>query len=148
VPARPLVSRQQVPLERVSERTLEMRIRTSIEAFVAAWNERDPERRMRLIEQGCAEDVAVRTPGRRIDGRAALDALMADFQRRQPDKRAVFTSGVDVQGHSFRYAGMIEDAITNARGGETFDAGACDDDGRIRFLLSFVGAELPQIMGT
>jgi hypothetical protein len=120
----------------------EARIRASIAAYVAAWNEHDAAKRTRLIEQACAADVLMRTPGRRIDGRAALDALIADFQRRQPGKRAVFSSGVDVQGCAFRYAGLVEDA-GGARGGETFDAGECDDDGRIRLLLSFVGAALP-----
>jgi hypothetical protein len=85
---------------------------------------------MRLIEQDCAEDLRMRTSGKRIDGRGALDALIADFQRRR-----------DIQGHVFRYAGIVEGS-TVARG-DAFDAGECDDDGRIRFLLTFVGAALP-----
>ena len=121
---------------------IEARIRASIETYVAAWNEYDAAQRMRLIEQACARDVLMRTPGRRVEGCAALDALMADFQRRQPGMRAVFSSAIDVQGYAFRYAGMVEDA-TGARRGETFDAGECDEDGRIRVLLTFVGAGLP-----
>jgi hypothetical protein len=114
---------------------METRIRASIAAFVAAWNEHDPAERMRLIEQACAEDLVLRTPGRRIHGRGELDALMADFQRRRPGERAVFASAVDVQGSLFRYSGIVE----GASGGESFDAGECDDAGRIRLLLSFVG---------
>ena len=48
---------------------IEARIRASIEAYVAAWNEHDAAQRMRLIEQGCAEDLVMRTPGKRINGR-------------------------------------------------------------------------------
>jgi hypothetical protein len=121
---------------------LDARIRTSIEAYVAAWNELDGAERARLIERACAEDVLVRTPGRRVVGRAGLDALMADFQGRRPGARAVFSSAVDVQGHVFRYAGVVEDA-TGARAGESFDAGECDDEGRIRVLLTFTGTTLP-----
>ncbi len=118
------------------------RIRASIEAYVAAWNERDAAQRIRLIEQACAEDLRMRTPGKRIDGRAELDALIADFQVRRPGERAVLLSIIDVQGHVFRFAGRVEGgAITP--GGNAFDAGECDDDGRIRVLLSFVGADLP-----
>ena len=84
----------------------------------------------------------MRTPGKRIDGRGELDALIADFQERRPGERAVLSSAVDVQGNVFRYAGMVEGS-TRARGGEVFDAGECDDDGRIRLLLTFVGAVLP-----
>lgn len=119
----------------------EARIRASIEAYVAAWNEHDAARRMRLIEQACAEDLAMRTPGRRVDGRGQLDALIADFQARRPDLRAVFTSAIDVQGHVFRYAGVAEGPHGPA--GETLDTGECDDDGRIRVLLTFVGSALP-----
>ncbi|HSO34606.1 MAG TPA: nuclear transport factor 2 family protein [Labilithrix sp.] len=118
------------------------RIRASIEAYIAAWNEHDAARRMRLIEQACAEDLRMRTPGKRIDGRAELDALIADFQQRRPGERAVLASAVDLQGHVFRYAGVVEGSPT-ARAGETFDAGECDENGRIRLLLSFVGAALP-----
>lgn len=120
----------------------EARIRASIEAYVAAWNERDAAQRMKLIERACAEDLLMRTPGKRIAGRAELDALITDFQRRLPGARAVFASAIDVQGTVFRYSGVVEGA-TLPNGGEAFDAGACDDDGRIRVLLSFVGAALP-----
>jgi hypothetical protein len=120
---------------------IEARIRATIEVYVAAWNERDPAQRMRLIEQACAEDLLMRTPGKRIDGRAQLDALIADFQQRRPGERAVLSSAVDVQGNAFRYAGIVEGS-TIARG-DTLDAGECDEDGRIRLLLSFVGAGLP-----
>lgn len=121
---------------------IEARIRASIEAYVAAWNEHDATQRMRLIEHACAEDLLMRTPGKRIDGRGQLDALIADFQQRRPRERAVLSSAVDVQGNVFRYVGIVEGS-TSARGGETFDAGECDEDGRIRLLLSFVGAALP-----
>lgn len=118
------------------------RIRASIEAYVAAWNEHDATKRMQLIEQACAEDVHLRTPGKPIDGRQALDALMVDFQKRRPGSRAVFSSGIDIQGSVFRYTGVAEDSA-GARGGEAFDAGECDEEGRIRFLLSFVGTSVP-----
>jgi hypothetical protein len=121
---------------------IEARIRASIEAYVAAWNEHDAAQRVRLIAQACAEDLRMRTPGKRIEGRGELDALIADFQRRRPGARAVLSSAIDVQGTVFRYAGIVEGA-TIAGGGETFDAGECDDEGRIRLLLSFVGAALP-----
>jgi hypothetical protein len=120
----------------------ETRIRASVQAFVAAWNEEDAARRTRLIEQACTDDLLLVTPGKRIDGRAELDALIADFQRRSPGWRAVFTSAIDVQGNLFRYTGVVENE-TLTRGGDAFDAGECDDDGRIRVLLTFVGATLP-----
>jgi hypothetical protein len=117
---------------------IEKSMRASIDAYIAAWNEHDRARRMRLIEQGCAEHLLMRTPGKRIEGRGELDALIADFRRRRPGERAVLSSDVDVQGTPFRFSGVVEGAA-GARAGESFDAGECDEDGRIRLLLSFAG---------
>ncbi len=118
------------------------RIRASIEAYIAAWNEPDSASRAQLLERACADDLVVRTGGKRMIGRGELDALIVDFQRRRPGNRAVLASVVDVQGGLFRYAGVVE-APTGARGGDAFDAGECDADGRIRVLFTFVGASLP-----
>src|SRR5262249_48945912 len=108
--------------------------------YIAAWNERDATRRMRLLEQACADDLVLRTSGRRVGGRAELDAMIAAFQRRCPGDRAVLSSPIDVQGNLFRYTGIVEGPTV----GDAFDAGECDDDGRIRVLLTFVGAALPR----
>lgn len=120
---------------------MEAQIRASIEAYIAAWNELDGVRRKHLLEQACTEDLVLLTPGRRIDGRRELDAMMADYQRRRPGERAALASGIDVQGHIFRYAGKIEGASVDR--GETFDAGECTHEGRIRVLFTFVGSALP-----
>ncbi len=117
------------------------RIQANIEAYVAAWNEHDAAVRMQLVAKSCTGDVVMCTAGRRIRGHAELDAMMADFQRRRPHWRAVFSSAIDVQGNLFRYTGAVEGP--SAAGGDAFDAGECDDDGRIRLLLTFVGAGLP-----
>ena len=47
---------------------IEARIRASIEAYVAACNVHDAAQRMRLIEQACAEDLLMRTPGNACSG--------------------------------------------------------------------------------
>jgi hypothetical protein len=122
--------------------TDEARIRASIDAYIAAWNERDAGLRMQLVERACAADLVMRTPGRRVEGRRALDALMADFQARCPGARAVLASGIDIQGSVFRYVGVVE-GVTLPRNGEAFDAGECDDAAQIRTLLTFVGASPP-----
>ena len=118
------------------------RIRANIEAYIAAWNEHDAAKRLRLLERACADDFVMQTPGRRIAGRVELDALIGDFQRRRPGLRAVLSSGIDVQGTVFRYAGVVEGS-QDTGAGETFDAGECDDEGRIRLLLTFGGVALP-----
>ena len=120
---------------------IETRIRASIEAYAAAWNEHDPAQRGRLIEQACAEDLVMRTSRARIEGRSALDALIADFQKRHPGASVVFTSDIDIQGDLFRFSGRVE--ASTIAGGAALDAGECGEDGRIRLLLTFIGATLP-----
>ena len=119
----------------------EARIRASIEAYVAAWNERDAAQRMRLIEQACAEDLHMRTPGKRIDGRAQLDALIADFQDGARESARSSRAPSTSRATSFAIPGSSK-ARRSLRG-DTLDVGECDEDGRIRLLLTFVGAALP-----
>jgi hypothetical protein len=117
------------------------RVRSSIEAYVAAWNERDPEARALLIERACADDLRILTPGRCIRGRAGLGALIAEFQKRRPGDRACLASAIEINERTFRYVGVVE-----SEGGaplENLDAGEHDAEGRILLVLTFAGAALP-----
>ncbi len=117
------------------------RVRSSIEAYVAAWNEHDSEARARLVERACAHEFRLLTPGRCIRGRAGLDALIAEFQKRRPDARARLTSAVEIHESTFRYVGVVE-----GEGGappENLDTGEHDAEGRILLVLTFAGAALP-----
>lgn len=116
-------------------------IRANIEAYVAAWNEGDETKRRGLLERSCAAAVVLRTGGRSVVGCDALGAMIADFQRRCPGQRAAFVGAIDVQGSLFRYAGAVEGSAGPAP--TAFDAGACDAEGKIEILLTFVGADRP-----
>lgn len=122
----------------------EARIRSKIDAYVAAWNEQDAARRRQLIEQCCAPDLRILAPGQRVRGHAELDALIADFHRRRPGDVGVLSSAVEVHGNVFRFAARISGS-TVAEPVEMLDAGECADDGRIRLILSFVGAAPPPV---
>ncbi len=119
----------------------ENRVRSSIDAYIAAWNEHDREARARLLERACADDFRLLTPGRCIRGRAGLDALMADFQRRRPGDRARLTSAVEINESTFRFVGVV-DRVDGAPL-DNLDAGEHDAEGRIVLILTFPGAVLP-----
>ncbi|MCA9556772.1 MAG: hypothetical protein KC933_42505, partial [Myxococcales bacterium] len=68
----------------------------------------------------------------------ALLALITEFQERRPHLRAVLSSDIDIQGHLFRYLGVLENERGEPVAG-ALDAGMCDADGRIQILLTFVG---------
>lgn len=117
------------------------RVRSNIEAFVAAWNEHDPAVRAALIERACAEDFRMITPGRCVRGHDGLDALMADFQARRPHDRARFASAVEVHAHTFRYLGAVE--RPDGAPLFTLDTGEHDAEGRLLLVLTFAGAAPP-----
>ena len=123
----------------------DLHVRSSIDAYIAAWNERDSEARARLIERACADDLRIVTPGRCIRGRAGLHALIAELQKRRPGVRARLTSAVEIFASTFRYVGAVE-----GEGGalvENLDTGEHDAEGRILLILTFAGAAPPGVSG-
>jgi hypothetical protein len=118
------------------------RVRSSIEAYIAAWNEHDPEERARLLERACADDFRILTPGRCFRGRAGLDALIAEFQKRRPGDRACLRSAVEIHESTFRYVGVVE-SEGGAQLGENLDTGEHDAEGRLVLVLTFAGAAPP-----
>jgi hypothetical protein len=55
--------------------------------YLAAWNERDADKRRALIAALWAEDAAFRDPIMAGDGRAEIDAVIAGVQGRYPNYR-------------------------------------------------------------
>jgi hypothetical protein len=122
------------------------RVQGSIEAYIAAWNERDPEARARLLARACADEFRIVTPGRCIRGRAGLDALIADFQTRRPADRARLTSGIEINASSFRYVGVVDRDVGEPLA--NLDTGEHDAEGRLLLVLTFAGAAPPPASGT
>ncbi len=117
-------------------------IREAVEKYVAAWNERDdPGRRRRLLEECLSDDFRIVT-GRELRGRAALDAEIVAFHARMPGVRARLASNIDARGTVCRFLGVVEDAEGRVVG-EAFDVAECGEDGRLRLIITFVGATIP-----
>jgi hypothetical protein len=119
-------------------------IKRAVASYAAAWAERDPARRADLLASAVTDDVriVIGAGKREIRGREALEAEIVGFQRRVPDVRVRFTSGIDVQGSLARFTGVPE-APQGPIGPEASDACECDASGRIRLLFTFAGVALP-----
>jgi hypothetical protein len=128
--------------EEAAQPSIGQLIERSIETYVAAWNEHDQEKRARLIEQCCAPDLRIVAPQQEVHGHKELDALIVDFHRRRPGDRGRLSTAIESHGRIFRFAAMIEGS-TVAPPIEMLDAGECDETGRIRLILTFVGATPP-----
>ncbi len=117
-------------------------MRENVSTYVATWNELDAAKRPAMIEQCCSEDFRIVTGGRVVAGRAGLAAMVTEFRSRFPAGRVSFTSRVEAHpSGSFRMTGAFE--MPDGTLAEALDAGECDEEGRIRTILTFVGA-LPE----
>ena len=112
-------------------------VETAVELYIRASAERDPVARAALIEACFAADGRFVTRSRVIQGRAAVDAMIA---RALADPEMLgfrMASAIDAVGTTFRYRSIVlrRDGTTV----EFFDAGEIDADGRIATLLVFAG---------
>jgi len=114
-----------------------------IDAYIASWNERDPDARAELIGRVWVEG------GRHVDplvdavGHTALDAMVAGLHEQFPGHLVRRTTGVDAQHEYFRFGWDLAapDGTVVVVG---TDVGLRSDDGRIGGIAGFFG-ELPEI---
>jgi hypothetical protein len=109
-----------------------------LDAYAAAWNEPDEDRRRELLEKAWADDGAFVDADRTAVGRDALVDLIGTFQERRPWTRLEFTSEPEEQRGSLRitWALVAEDGTPVDEG---VDFGELAEDGRLRKLVSFFG---------
>lgn len=65
-----------------------------LDAYVAAWNERDGVARAALLDQAVADDFLFEGPTGRFKGRHAVDELIAALQERMPGALVVRTGPI------------------------------------------------------
>jgi hypothetical protein len=109
-----------------------------LDAYAAAWNERDEDRRRELLEKAWADHGAHVGPERMVVGRDALVDLIGAFQERQPWTRLEFTSEPEEHRGSLRitWALVGEDGAPVDEG---VDFGELAEDGRLRKVVTFFG---------
>jgi hypothetical protein len=113
-------------------------IQDIVDAYAAAWNEPDEDKRRELLEKAWADDGIHVDGERTIVGRDALMDLIGAFQARQPWARTEFTSKPEEQRGSLRITWALKraDGIAIAEG---VDYGELAEDGRLRKIVSFLG---------
>ena len=115
---------------------------TTVDTYLAMWNEPDEGRRAELIASAWTADGRYVDPVQEAEGHAALSAMVAAIHERFPGQRFRRSSGVDVHHDQVRFAWEL-----GAPGGPVTVAGidVCDlaADGRIQRITGFFG-DLPQ----
>jgi hypothetical protein len=83
---------------------------TTVDDYLAMWNEADPERRAAHIERAWAGDGRYVDPLLEAQGPAALSDMVAAVQAQYPGHRFRRVSGIDAHHDQLRFAWQLVDA--------------------------------------
>ena len=116
---------------------------TTVDAYLAMWNEDDESRRNQLIEQAWAEDGSYVDPLLQASGYAGLSAMVDGVHQQYPGHKFRRTSGVDVHHDTVRFGWELfgPDGTILVAG---IDVGQLAADGKLRSITGFFG-ELPAV---
>lgn len=109
-------------------------------SYLAAWNERDPQRRRELVAKTWAENGIYVDAHRRGDGVAGIDTMIGTTQNQFPGYTFHLTSGIETQNGYARFswvAGGLPEAPLYFGGTDFAIVGT---DGRFETVAGFVDA--------
>ena len=114
---------------------------TTVDTYLAAWNETDQGQRSALIEKAWTADGRLIDPPLAAEGHAGIDEMAATMQAHYPGHRFRRASGIDAHHDHLRFAWeLVTPDGTVALAG--IDVGEVGDDGRLRRITGFFG-DLP-----
>ena len=117
-------------------------VATTVDTYLAMWNETDSDRRAELIEQAWAQEGRYVDPLLEAEGHGALSDMVAAVHEQYPGHRFHRTSGIDAHHDQVRFAWELaapDGALTVAG----IDVGTLGADGRLERIAGFFG-EIPQ----
>jgi SnoaL-like domain len=116
-------------------------VTATVDTYLSAWNETDPDRRAELVGQVWAEDGTLTDPPLAAAGRPAISDLHAALQGQFPGHAFRRSSAVDAHHDRFRVGWeLVGPDGTVALAG--LDVGELTEDGRLRAVTGFFG-DLP-----
>jgi hypothetical protein len=109
-----------------------------VERYIAAWNEKDAQRRRELVDALWAEDGSYTDPLADAHGREEIAGLIGAVQQQFPD--FVFTLGGDVDAHheQARFAWHLGPAGAAEPVVVGFDVAVLNGGGQIRSVYGFL----------
>jgi hypothetical protein len=116
-------------------------VTTTVDTYLAMWNETDPGRRAEHIRRAWTEDGRYVDPLLEAEGHAALGDMVAGVHEQFPAHRFRRTSGIDTHHDQVRFGWELA-APDGAVAVAGVDLGSLSDDGRFRAIAGFFG-ELP-----
>jgi hypothetical protein len=108
-----------------------------VQRYIASWNETDPERRRKLVDELWDDQASYIDPLAEAHGRDAIDALIAAAQAQFPCFAFSLNGPVDAHHRQARFTW----ALRTADGDPVvigFDVAVVTEDGRLRTVLGFL----------
>ena len=115
---------------------------TTVDTYLAAWNETDRTARTALIEQAWSADGRLIDPPLAAEGHAGIDEMVAMVHQQFPGHQFRRASGIDAHHDHLRFAWELigPDGAVAVAG---MDVGEVGSDGRLRRITGFFG-DLPE----
>lgn len=114
---------------------------TTVDTYLAAWNETDQSQRAALIERAWAANGRLIDPPLTAEGHGGIDEMAATMQQHFPGHHFRRTSGIDTHHDHLRFAWeLVSPEGTVALAG--IDVGELAEDGRLFRVTGFFG-DLP-----
>jgi hypothetical protein len=113
-------------------------ITTTVNNYIAAWNETVPEERRARIADTFADGATYLDPVQSGDGRDGIDAMIAGAQKQYPGVRFELSAGPDAHHDVVRFAWRLVTAADGARVAAGVDFATVADDGRLREVIGFL----------
>jgi hypothetical protein len=116
-------------------------ITETVTTYLAAWNERVPERRRALVAAAFADDATYVDPARSGAGADGIDAMIADAQDQHPGVELILAGAPDAHNDHVRFTWHLRPAGTTQVALIGHDFASLAPDGRLRDIVGFV--EMP-----
>jgi hypothetical protein len=111
-------------------------VTTVVDDYIAAWNERDPERRRELVQRAFATDGTYLDPARSGAGVDGIATMIAEAQDHFPGHHIELVAGPDAHNDRVRFTWRLypdgADPILTG-----YDFATVDGDGRLRDVTGF-----------
>ena len=118
---------------------------STVDGYLAAWNERDAAKRLELVAQVWADDGILTDPPASGTGHEQISGIHAALHEQFPGHQFVRASGVDAHHGFLRFAWHLvgPDGAVALAG---MDVGVLAADGRLARIVGFFG-DLPPAEG-
>jgi hypothetical protein len=113
-------------------------VATTVDDYLAMWNEADPARRATHIERAWAGDGRYVDPLLEARGAAALSDMVDAVHAQYPGHRFRRVSGIDAHHDQLRFAWELVDPDGGVAAAG-IDVGSLASDGRLRRIVGFFG---------